>query len=145
MSFRDKQSFGKRQEFGVIAELLKLGFDVYTPLVDDQGIDCVIRINETKYLDVQIKARSKKAEQPNYFAALSFTPRSNYFFIFYLESENVSWIIPSKDVEQFGIKNKSGANIGKISITIPIRPTLKNYEVFEKEYKNRFDKLNLLL
>ena len=58
MNYRDTASFGKRQEFVVIAELLKHGFDVYLTLVDDQGIDCVVRLNETKYLDIQIKARS---------------------------------------------------------------------------------------
>ncbi|WP_229725834.1 hypothetical protein, partial [Calditerricola satsumensis] len=41
--FRSSASFGKRQEYVVIAELLRRGFDVYQTLVDDQGIDCVIR------------------------------------------------------------------------------------------------------
>jgi len=58
MRFRDSASFGKRQEYTVIAELLRRGFDVYATLVDDQGIDCIIRLNEKKYIDIQIKARS---------------------------------------------------------------------------------------
>jgi len=37
--FRDTASFGKRQEFRVIAELMSRDFDVYVPLVDDQAID----------------------------------------------------------------------------------------------------------
>jgi len=41
--FRDSASFGKRQEFIVIAELLRRGYDVYQTLVDDQQIDCIIR------------------------------------------------------------------------------------------------------
>ena len=45
MSYRDTASFGKRQEYSVIAELLKRGFDVYMTLVDDQGIDCVVRLD----------------------------------------------------------------------------------------------------
>ena len=40
MSYRNTASFGKRQEYSVIAELLKRGFDVYMTLVDDQGIMC---------------------------------------------------------------------------------------------------------
>ena len=35
-SFRSSASFGKRQEFVAIAELLRRGFDVYLTLVDDQ-------------------------------------------------------------------------------------------------------------
>jgi hypothetical protein len=33
--FRHSASFGKRQEFGAIVELLRRGYDVYTTLVDD--------------------------------------------------------------------------------------------------------------
>ena len=63
MKYRDTASFGKRQEYSVVAELLKRGFDVYMTLVDDQGIDCIIRLNSGRYLDIQIKARSKEVKQ----------------------------------------------------------------------------------
>ncbi|HGJ64876.1 TPA: hypothetical protein ENS27_05730 [bacterium] len=63
MSYRDTASFGKRQEYSVVAELLKRGFDVYMTLVYDQGIDCIIRLDNMRYLDVQIKARSKDDQQ----------------------------------------------------------------------------------
>ena len=56
--FRHSASFGKRQEFGAIAELLRRGYDVYITLVDDQGIDCIVRQGPDKFYDVQIKARS---------------------------------------------------------------------------------------
>ncbi len=97
--FRDRAGFGKRQEFRAIAELLKLGFDVYLPLVDDQGIDCVVRIekeNELHYWDIQIKARSTeiKAANAGLFAALTIPkPRENYIFIFYAEQVNTYWVI----------------------------------------------------
>jgi len=42
--FRSSGSFGKRQEFIVVAELLRRGYDVYMTLVDDQQIDCVVRV-----------------------------------------------------------------------------------------------------
>lgn len=35
--------FRQAQEFGAIAELLRRGYDVYVTLVDDQGIDCIVR------------------------------------------------------------------------------------------------------
>ena len=114
MKYRDTASFGKRQEYSVITELLKRGFDVYMTLVDDQGIDCVLRVDDKKYLDVQIKARSKEAKQWNFFAAMSFDVRDNFYFIFYTEKNNNLWVIPSKDVKELGIENKSGKNVGKI-------------------------------
>ena len=90
MRYRDLASFDKRQEFIAIAELLKRGFDVNIPLVDDQQIDCIIRkiVNKKSvYIDIQIKARSKdcKPYDAARFAAMTITPRKNYFFIFYSE------------------------------------------------------------
>ena len=55
MDYRSTASFGKRQEFIVIARLLQLGHDVYLTLVDDQQIDCVIRQEkdaDLRYLDI---------------------------------------------------------------------------------------------
>lgn len=48
-SYRSTASFGKRQEYVVIAELLRPGLDVYATLVDDQGIDCVIRQEKDQF------------------------------------------------------------------------------------------------
>lgn len=64
-SYRNTASFGKRQEYIAIAELLKRGYDVYMTLVDDQQIDCIVRHDNgsfVKYVAVQIKARSKTAK-----------------------------------------------------------------------------------
>jgi hypothetical protein len=60
-SFRSGGSFGKRQEYIAVAELPRHGYDVYMTLVDDQQIDCVVRMevdSHLVYIDVQIKARS---------------------------------------------------------------------------------------
>ena len=135
MKYRDTASFGKRQEYSVIAELLKRGFDVYMTLVDDQGIDCVICLDDKRYLDVQIKARSKDAKQWNFFAAMSFDVRDNFYFIFYTEKDNNFWVIPSKDVKELGIENKSGKNAGKISLSLPKNESGDKASKFEK-YKN---------
>lgn len=51
VTFRSSASFGKRQEYIAVAELLRRGFDVYMTLVDDQQIDCAFR--QTKIFVVQ--------------------------------------------------------------------------------------------
>ena len=135
MSYRDTASFGKRQEFIVIAELLRRGFDVYLTLVDNQGIDCIIRKNENCYIDVQIKARSRGAKEGDLFAGMSITPRKNYFFIFYTEEDNSFWIIPSHEVVNFGSINKSGKNKGKISLKLPKNKNSPRFKQFQK-YKD---------
>jgi hypothetical protein len=100
MAFRSSASFGKRQEYIAVAELLRRDFDVYMTLVDDQQIDCVIRIEDAgkplRYLDVQIKARSKTAGQASTFAAMEIRhPRPNFWFIFYSEICQTYWVVPS--------------------------------------------------
>ena len=122
-SFRSSASFGKRQEFIAVAELLRRGFDVYMTLVDDQQIDCIIRLEDDRgnlrYLDIQIKARSADCAQINAgrFAAMEIRrPRQNFYFIFYSEQANTYWIMPSLDLVQEANQNKEGKNKGKFSI-----------------------------
>lgn len=132
MDYRDSASFGKRQEYVVVAELLKRGFDVYMTLVDDQGIDCIVRLDDKRYLDIQIKARSSKAKQWNFFAALRIeNPRDNYYFIFYTEKDNNFYIIPSKEVVALGVTNKTGKHAGVINLNIS---QTARFEKYKNEY-----------
>jgi hypothetical protein len=122
MSYRSSASFGKRQEFVAIAELLRRNFDVYMTLVDDRQIDCIIRQEKEgklRYLDVQIKARSKDCNPSNAgrFAAMEIRePRENFYFIFYSEQANTHWVIPSLKLTEEANRNKTGKNKGKYSI-----------------------------
>jgi len=141
-NYRDSASFGKRQEFVVIAELLKEGFDVYLTLVDDQGIDCIIRLDQDHYLDIQIKARSNSAKKPYRFAALQIEPRDNYFFIFYTEDNTAFWTMPSRDVIKYAYQNQSGQNAGKYAINLPKDSNLTKSNLFSKyKGKSGFDLL----
>ncbi len=119
MNYRDTASYGKRQEYMAVAELLRRGFDVYMTLVDDQGIDCIVRLNEHTYIDIQIKARSRDAKQWNFFAAMTFKPRRNPYFIFYTEKNGSYWIIPSNDLTKLCVQNKTGKHVGKRSLSLP--------------------------
>lgn len=119
-SFRSSGSFGKRQEYIAVAELLRRGFDVYMTLVDDQQIDCVVRVEVNShpvYIDVQIKARSADARQAGTFAALTVRdPRPNFMFVFYSKGADAYWIMPSLDLIKEATRNKEGVNAGKYSI-----------------------------
>ena len=113
MSYRNAASFGKRQEYIAVAELLRRDFDVYMTLVDDQQIDCVIRLEDEngppRYLDIQIKARSRDAKQAFTFAALQIRqPRDNFWFIFYCEAADIYWVMPSKKLVRLSNENKGG-------------------------------------
>ena len=140
MSFRSSASFGKRQEYIAVAELLRRGHDVYMTLVDDQQIDCVVRQekdSKLRYLDIQIKARSKQAKNPGTFAAMEIrNPRKNFYFIFYSEKIDTYWILPSLKLIEEAHQNKSGKNAGKYSIKfcnvnnsgVKARPRFAKYE-----------------
>jgi hypothetical protein len=140
--FRHSASFGKRQEFGAIAELLRRGYDVYMTLVDDQGIDCVVRQGPDKFYDVQIKARSKeaKAGKVGHFPLLDCSkPRPNYVFIFFSEGVGERgryWVIPSTTIIRpgFGTFLKSGKNKGKYRLILN-RPKYADYvDAFEAAF-----------
>ncbi len=145
MTHRSTASFGKRQEYIAVGELLRRGFDVYMTLVDDQQIDCILRQERDgrlRYLDIQIKARSDIAKHAGTFAALSIRePRENFWFIFYSEPMKTYWIIPSLDILGLANENKGGAtgmgaNKGKLTIKVANknkdgwkpRPKFQQYE-----------------
>ncbi len=140
MAYRDSASFGKRQEYIAVAELLKRGFDVYMTLVDDQQIDCIVRLDAKppRYIDVQIKARSKSAKNPGTFAAMEIRdPRPDFYFIFYSEAADTYWVMPSLDIVDKANVGKSGQAKGKFSLvftntlkdgTVKPRPKWKEYE-----------------
>lgn len=145
MDYRSSASFGKRQEYTAVAELLRRGFDVYMTLVDDQQIDCIIRIERDgvlRYIDLQIKARSKAAKHAATFAALTVrSPRPDFWFIFFSEAAETYWVMPSLDLVKLsnvnkGGESKDGKNRGKFTIKLANktksgwrpRPKFKEYE-----------------
>ena len=146
-SYRSSASFGKRQEYIAVGELLRRGHDVYMTLVDDQQIDCIIRQEKNgklRYLDIQIKARSENAKNPGTFSAMFIRqPRENFFFIFYSEQATTYWIVPSLQLIKEANQNKSGVHVGKYRMVfvnanksgVSPRPRFKKYE-------NAFDLLD---
>lgn len=116
-TFRSSSSYGKRQEFVVIGELLRRGHDVYLTLVDDQQVDCVIReklarswppTRWPRCLDVQIKARSKAAKLPARFGPIDFSKcRPNWYFILHSERLHATWVFPSLQLRELFNRGRS--------------------------------------
>jgi hypothetical protein len=147
--FRSSASFGKRQEYMAVAELLRRGHDVYMTLVDDKQIDCIIRKEKRgrlTYLDIQIKARSKDCDIKNAgrFAAMEINnPRTNFFYIFYSDQAEKYWVFPSLKLIKEARRNKTGQNKGKY--TIDLCDARENH-VYPKprfrKYEDAFDLLD---
>lgn len=145
--YRNSASFGKRQELVAFAELLRRGFDVYLTLVDDQQIDCIVRLGDRDppvYIDIQIKARSESAKNPGTFAAMEIRkPRRNFFFIFYSELAKTYWVMPSLDVVKLASRNKTGKAAGRYRIVFTNIDSKGQARPRPKwvAYQNRFDLL----
>lgn len=116
--------FGKYCEHLVFAELLKRGFDTYLPIVDDKGVDCIIRNNDGTHFDVQIKGR----KETWIFTFGHVEARSNYFFILYTPDKSFC-VVPSSVISKW----LNGRE--KLGINNAIK------EQLNKDYKNNFDLL----
>lgn len=142
VSFRHTAGFGKRMEYNLIGKMLMEGLDVYLPLVDDHGVDCIIKKEDGTFIEIQIKARSNEVINGDaaLFAAITHNLTSNFYFVFYSERLDAMWILSSEEFLQECVTNKTGKNAGKRSIWFNGRRTdRKNGE--KKEYcYERFEK-----
>ena len=114
-TFRSLAGFGRRMEYYFIGQMLREGLDCYVPLVDDNGVDCVIKKSDGTFIEIQIKARSKdvKLGDGALFSAIEHEARENYYFVFYSERLDCMWILSSEEFLRECSTNKNGKNIGK--------------------------------
>lgn len=146
-AFRHLAAFGKRIEYYVIGLMLKEGLDVFIPMVDDDAIDVVIKKPDGKFVEVQIKARSKHVifGDGALFAAIPHEYRPNYWFVFYSERMDTIWIMSSKEFIKESVQNKNGKNKGKRGIWLNGKNTKHQTEhvkpQFEKYVADDFNRL----
>lgn len=119
IAFRHSAGFGKRMEYYLIGKMLMEGLDCYVPLVDDHGVDCVIKKSDGTFIEVQIKARSSSVTDGDaaLFSAITHEFRPNFYFVFFSERlDNTMWILSSEEFLKECVTNKTGKNAGKRSI-----------------------------
>ncbi len=141
--FKHSAGFGKRMEYWIIGRLLKEGFDVYVPLVDDNAIDAVIRWSDGPFITVQIKARSKSVAK-GHAGLFTVKPqkrrKKDYWFVFYSERMDMMWIMSSKEFIKKSLKTKSGKWKGLRSIHFNGRKTEKKSGKVTEHCKPQFIK-----
>ena len=95
--FKHSAGFGKRMEYYIIGQMLMEGLDCYVPLVDDHGVDCVVKKHDGTFIELQIKARSNKVAKGDaaLFANIRHELTENFYFIFYSERLKTMWIMSS--------------------------------------------------
>jgi hypothetical protein len=133
----DSQTKGKMGELVVLGELLKRGFQVYQPMVDNIGIDCLIDVGEGNYKEIQIKSRENDA----IFTPRRFKPRNSFFLICSVNSRrgNFLWVFPSKVFHD----NATLTSDKKGKEFLQLRIGHEGSATFEKfrEYRDNFQKL----
>ncbi len=118
ISFRHLAGFGKRMEYKLVGDMLMEGLDVYLPLVDDHGVDCVIKRRDGTFIEVQIKSRSSEVVfgDAALFAGITHEPTANFYFVFYAERMKTMWILSSEEFLSECLTNVGGKNKGKHTI-----------------------------
>ena len=118
ISFRHLAGFGKRIEYKLIGDMLMEGLDVYVPLVDDHGVDCIVKKQDGKFIEIQIKARSNEVVfgDAALFSAITHDPTKNFYFVFYSERMDMMWILSSEEFLEACDTNIKGRNKGSRSI-----------------------------
>ena len=141
-SFRSSAGFGKRMEYKLVGDMLMEGLDCYLPLVDDHGVDCVIKKSDGTFIEVQIKARSKTVTEGDaaLFSAIDHEHQPNFYFVFYSERLDLMWIMSSEEFLEECVTNKTGKNAGKRSIWFNGNKLNKQTGVKEEYCYQRFEK-----
>ena len=144
-SFFNRAGFGKRMEFWIIGEMLRQGLDVYRPLVDDKGIDAIVRRPDGTYVEIQIKARSKDIaeEQAGLFAGIRCEPNPAYWFIFHsahIGEGGKMWLMTAAEFMEHASHQTQGKHAG--GYTIHLSGVKRNKETGEREAyaKPQFEK-----
>ena len=112
------------------------------PLVDDMAIDAVVRRPDSKFIEIQIKARSKDVKDGDavLFADISHEARENYWFVFYSERMDTKWIMSSEEFISESDQNKNGKNAGKRKIWFNGNKKNKDTGKYEEYVKPQFIK-----
>lgn len=145
-TFRHSAGFGKRIEYWIIGRMLKEGLDVYVPLVDDHAVDAIVKRYDGSTALIQIKARSKDVVSGDaaLFAAIPHEEvRANYWFVFYSERMDMTWLMTSAEFDQLAVKNKTGKNIGLRSIWFNGKKTDKGTGKVVEHCKPQWEKFRV--
>ncbi len=147
IAYRSSASFGKRIEYNIIGKMLMEGLDVYVPLVDDHGVDCVVKNAKGNFVEVQIKARSEnQTDRAALFANIQHHEDiENYYYVFWSESMQCMWILSGEEFVKESRELKSGKNEGSRTIKFNgckngIAYPLQKYEKYIATGFSRFNK-----
>jgi hypothetical protein len=103
---------GKRGEYEVIGKLMQEGFIVYTPVLDCDGVDCVIKNEKGRLIEIQIKTRNKgEGYNKQFIIKRELNCSLDFFICCYLIDTKEIWFIPSFTFKKLSEPNENGWNV----------------------------------
>ena len=101
---------GKFGELWVFGKLIDKGVNVYTPMVDEEGVDAIIHKKNLSLVEIQVKSTRAK-NQAGYFnvKASKLNPKKNFFIVCVDMNEAKSivkgkpniWVLSAKDFKSY--------------------------------------------
>ncbi len=143
----NKLKKGRFGEYFVILKLIEKEFDVYPSLVDDKGVDMVVRNANGVYIEIQIKSvwSERNAEWFQIQTQNENPPIRENFFIICLDKNQNSWIFPSNvffdSKYTTKSKKKKGGFTYDLNLVTKKRGNNKTNKELLKNYKNNWDLL----
>ena len=107
----EKAITGKQGEYEVIIKLMSEGFLVYTPVLDIDGVDCIIKNDKGRLMELQIKTRNKgDGYNKQFIVKRQLECNLNFFICCYIIDTGEIWYIPSYVFQKLS-KNENGSTI----------------------------------
>ncbi len=102
----------KRAALWVFDQLLRDGVIAYTPLLNIEGVDAVIRCADGSYRDLHIRA-SAGEHDPLWFQVSRISPRPNLYVVCvaWALSPVQTWIIPSPEFAKNAVQRPGGYDL----------------------------------
>lgn len=139
-----RQRKGKIGEYLIILKLIGKGFDVFPSLVDNRGVDIVIRNDKGTYIEIQIKSVWSESNA-EWFQIQTLTDHGlirNNFYIICLDKKKSCWIFPSSiffdPKYTCKSKKKKGGYTFDLNLSIKRRENDKANRELLKQYKNNW-------
>lgn len=99
---------GRQGEYKVISKFMEHDLLVYIPIVDIEGIDCIIHNQKNRLIKIQIKTRLLKEKKARKFIVSNIKPDEDTFVCCYYMDKDDLWVIPSIKFCQVCYQNTKG-------------------------------------
>ncbi|QEX18042.1 hypothetical protein FRZ44_33460 [Hypericibacter terrae] len=130
---------GKFAEYYTKMEMLRCGWDIYTAEVDNKGIDFVVRVKPSRYLDIQVKSLRWPSSKYAFIPKTKIELSRRHYVVLVLFEENAApylyaipslvWRKPDRVFVERDYKGLSSKPEFGISISNRDRAALENYRL----------------